>query len=353
MNNENITNNFKFNEVTEEDILKGMVESNIPVFLHGKSGDGKSARVKQLDPDCQIIYMMNATLDSINGKSVYNSETEEMIDIPPTWYIKLKEKCEKEPDKIHILFFDELTNATKSVQGMALNIVLDKEVNGKWNLPENTRIVAAGNEKEESSIAGILTEPLFNRFAHVYIDTNINAWSKWAMTPSKTYEKLDYDKEEKHLKIHPSICSYLTYKNCIGQDCLRTEYTGKEPNADPRKWEMASKVLYKTKQPEMLRSLIGNSLTQEFIEFTKQPVLTVEDVINKNYTHRTFDMDISRKFATAVSLSEVTEENFELIKKFVKKLGKEPCALFESMWIQKNEERLEIISELQLAKKYI
>ena len=90
MNNENITNNFKFNEVTEEDILKGMVESNIPVFLHGKSGDGKSARVKQLDPDCQIIYMMNATLDSINGKSVYKSETGQMIDIPPTWYIKLK-----------------------------------------------------------------------------------------------------------------------------------------------------------------------------------------------------------------------------------------------------------------------
>ena len=183
---------FNFDEVSEEDIIKGAVESNVSVFLHGRSSEGKSARVKQLDPDCEIIYMRNATPDSLNGKSVYNASTGEMIDIPPTWFTKVKEKCEKEKDKIHIIFFDELTNALPSIQGMAFNIILDGEVNGKWKLPENARIVAAGNDLNDSLAANEMAEPLFNRFAHVYINTTVDSWLKWAVTPNNEYQRLDY-----------------------------------------------------------------------------------------------------------------------------------------------------------------
>ena len=67
---------FNFDGVSEEDIIRGAVESNVSVFLHGRSSEGKSARVKQLDPDCEIIYMRNATPDSLNGKSVYMLQQE-------------------------------------------------------------------------------------------------------------------------------------------------------------------------------------------------------------------------------------------------------------------------------------
>lgn len=53
-----------------------------------------------------------------------------MIDVKPTWLKKLEEKCEKEPDRFHIVFLDEITNALLSIQGIAFNIVLDREVNG-------------------------------------------------------------------------------------------------------------------------------------------------------------------------------------------------------------------------------
>ena len=43
---------------------------------------------------------------------------------------------------------------------------------------------------------------------------------------------------------------------------LRTDYDGEKPNADPRKWEMASKMLKKTKKPEMLRALVGEEVTE-------------------------------------------------------------------------------------------
>ena len=338
-----------FGQVSEEDIIKGAVQSNVSVFLHGKSSDGKSARVKQLDPDCEIIYMRNATPDSLNGKSVYNASTGEMIDIPPTWYTKIKEKCEAEPDKIHIIFFDELTNALPSIQGMAFNIVLDGEVNGKWKLPENARIVAAGNDLNDSLAANQMAEPLFNRFAHVYIKTTVDSWLKWASTPKEKYERLDYKKEESEAKIHPAIYAYIAYKSFSNKDVLRTPYTGDKPNADPRKWEMASKVLYKTKQPEMLRALIGEELTKDFIDFVKQQVITVDDVINHNYLNSDLNMNASQKFATAVGLSSVDEEHFEVVRDFMKRVGAEPRAAFESMWTHGDEKRLEKLAEVQLA----
>ena len=341
--------NFDFDEVSEEDIIKGAVESNVSVFLHGRSSEGKSARVKQLDPDCEIIYMRNATPDSLNGKSVYNASTGEMIDIPPTWYTKVKEKCEKEKDKIHIVFFDELTNALPSIQGMAFNIILDGEVNGKWKLPENARIVAAGNDLNDSLAANEMSEPLFNRFAHVYINTTVDSWLKWAITPNTEYKRLDYKKEEPETKIHPAIYAYIAYKSYSNIDVLRTPYNGEKPNADPRKWEMASKVLYKTKKPEMLRSLIGEELTKDFIEFTKMIEISVEDVINGNYDEEVIkNMDISEKYATAIGLLSVKEENFELVRNFMKKVGEESRAVFDSLWANGDEKRLELIASLDL-----
>ena len=375
---------FNFDGVSEEDIIRGAVESNVSVFLHGISSEGKSARVKQLDPDCEIIYMRNATPDSLNGKSVYvppltkrvavpvkktvvsNGTTEEkvidtyeyedvivkdgyMLDIKPSWLMKVEEKCKKEPDKIHIIFFDELTNALPSIQGMAFNIVLDGEVNGKWKLPPNARIVAAGNDLNDSLAANQMAEPLFNRFAHVYIHTTVDSWLKWASTPKEKYERLDYKEGEPEAKIHPSIYAYIAYKSYSGHDVLRTPYTGDKPNADPRKWEMASKLLYKTKQPEMLRALIGEELTRDFTAFASRQVISVEDVINHNYSERDLEMDVSQKFATAVGLSSVDDKHFEVVRDFMKQVGAEPRAAFESMWTHGDERRLERLAEVQMA----
>ena len=320
---------FNFGQVSEEDIIKGAIESGVAVFLHGQSSEGKSARVKQIDPECVIIYLRNATPESLNGKSVYNSETGEMIDVKPTWLKKLEERCEKEPDKYHIVFLDEITNALPSIQGIAFNIVLDREVNGIWQLPKNARIVAAGNDMKDSLAANQLAEPLFNRFAHVYIQTTVESWLKWASEHN----------------IHPAIYAYIAYKK---GEVLRSKYDGEKPNADPRKWEMASKMLYQTGQPEMLRALVGEDITREFVGFCNQRVITLEDVLKDNYKEEDLQMNTSEIYATAMGLSQVDEANFEKVREFVLKLGGEPCALFESLWTHGDEKRMEIVAEARL-----
>ena len=321
----------KFGQVSEEQIIKGAIESGVAVFLHGPSSEGKSARVKQIDPDCVIIYLRNATPESLNGKSVYNQATGEMIDVKPSWLKKLEEKCEKEPDRIHIVFLDEITNALPSIQGIAFNIVLDREVNGIWKLPENARIVAAGNDMKDSLAANQLAEPLFNRFAHVYIKTTTESWLKWASEHN----------------IHPAIYSYIAYKK---GETLRSEYNGETPNADPRKWEMASKMLYATGSPEMLRALVGEDITREFVQFCNQQVITLDDVINGNYTDRDIqNLNTAERYATTMGLSQVEEEHLDKVRGFVTGLGAEFGAIFDALWIHGDESRLERIAEAKLA----
>lgn len=301
-----------FGEVSEEDIIRGAIESDVAVFLHGPSSEGKSARVKQIDPTCEIIYLRNATPDSLNGRSVYNQSTGEMIDIPPTWFKKVKAKCEQEPDRLHVVFFDEINNALPSIQGMAFNIVLDREVNGIWKLPDNARVVAAGNDMQDSLAAHQLAAPFFNRFAHVYINTTTEKWLKWA----------------RENDIHPAIYAYIAYKR---GETLRSPYDGQKPNADPRKWEMASKMLYTTGRPEMLRSLIGEDITDEFVQFCNQPVITLEDVLNGNYCDEELEnLNTSERYATTVGLTQASASELETVRSFVSKLGEEFRAVFDS-----------------------
>lgn len=163
-------------------------------------------------------------------------------------------------------------------------------------------------------------------------------------------EALDYQRQENSFKIHPAIYFYIAYNEAINKYVLRTRYDGKRPNADPRKWEMASKVLYQTGKPEMLRALIGEDLTRDFIAFCTQKVLSIEAVLNENYSEEDLKMDTSKKYITIVNLSLVNEENVEVIRDFVAKLGKELLATFDLLWTHGDETRLEKIAELKLEK---
>lgn len=322
---------FDFADVSEEEIVRGCIESGVPVFLHGASSEGKSARVKQIDPDCVVIYMRNATPDSLNGKSIVNQTTGELTDIKPTWLKKLEAICEKEPDKFHVLFFDELTNALPSIQGSAFNIVLDREVNGMWKLPDNARIVAAGNELNDSLAAYQLAEPLFNRFAHVYIQTELDAWLMWAADN----------------RLHPSIYAYIACNDGLP---LRSEYDGQLPNADPRKWEMASKILYATGKPEMIRSLVGESITADFCKFCRKRIITPDDVLG-GINPDELALSKEELHNSAICLSQVDEGNLPRVRSFAKKLGAEYCALFDSAWTHGDYSRLETIAALKRTEK--
>ena len=339
----------KFDEVSESDIIKGAIESNVSIFLHGKPGCGKSDRVKQLDPDFIELNLSHLDPELLDGLA--GEKDGKAVHIRPPWLEELEAKCQEEPDKIHILFLEELTNASQMMQSKAYGIALDKKVAGRWKLPENVRVVAAGNELEDSLVANEIAEPLYDRFAHVNIETSAANWLEWAATPENFYERLDYKKQdESKQKIHPAIYAYIAYK---GEDVLRTPYNREkpEPHADPRRWKMASDMLYASNNPNTLKAIIGEDLTKDFVAFCKTRTITVQDVINGNYTELDLIMDLGRQLATVSGLVRVDDENMPKVREFVKQLGPEMCKKFEVQWAGGNEERLEQIQELRLIEQ--
>ena len=77
----------------------------------------------------------------------------------------------------------------------------------------------------------------------------------------------------------------------------------------------------------------------------------VYSALNENYT----DLDIqslntSEKYATAMGLSQVDEDNFEKVREFVKKLGSEFVALYDALWAHGDENKLEVIAEIKNIK---
>ena len=337
--------NLDFSETSEADVIRTAIQSNVSIFLHGKPGCGKSDRVKQLDPDfieLNLSHLDPELLDGLAGEKDGKS-----VHIKPPWLEELEAKCQEETDKIHILFLEELTNASPMMQSKAYGIALDKKVAGRWKLPENARVVAAGNELEDSLVANEMAEPLYDRFAHVNIETNKENWLEWAVTPESFYERLDYNKEtQPKQKIHPAIYAFISYK---GDEVLRTPYNREhpEPHADPRRWKMASDMLYASNNPSTLKAIVGEDLTRDFIYFCQLPTITIEDVLKGNYTGEELEeMDLGRKLATVSGLVAVDSENMPKVREFTKKLGAEICKKFEVQWIYGDEERLEQLQEI-------
>ena len=337
--------NLDFSETSETDAIRGAIQSNVSIFLHGKPGCGKSDRVKQLDPDFIELNLSHLDPELLDGLA--GEKDGKAVHIKPPWLEELEAKCEEEADKIHILFLEELTNASPMMQSKAYGIALDKKVAGRWKLPENARVVAAGNELEDSLVANEMAEPLYDRFAHVNIETNAENWLEWAVTPESFYERLDYKKEARpKQKIHPAIYAYISYK---GDEVLRTPYNREhpEPHADPRRWKMASDMLYASNNPSTLRAIVGEDLTRDFIYFCQLPTITIEDVLKGNYTGEELEeMDLGRKLATVSGLVAVESKDMPKVREFTKKLGAEICKKFEVQWTHGDEERLEQLQEI-------
>ena len=229
------------------------------------------------------------------------------------WLVKLERLCED--GELHILFFDELTNATKQTQAVIFKIVLERFVNNRWPLPENARIVAAGNDRNESSVAHDLAEPLFGRFAHIYIRTTVENWMPWAVRK----------------RINPYVMEFLANNDLY----LRTAYTGSEGYADPRRWEMVSRVLDSSDNDfALIEPIVGRETAEAFIRFFRAQ----EEMADlASYTDEELArMTVARKYQIAQQCLYAASAKPEEAEELVERLGAEFAAWFRYVLERKN-----------------
>ena len=311
-----IGTSYHIEEHDELDMIRAFVRADIPVFIHGLAGDGKSDRVKEIDPQVLDIELVNETPETINGRAVYNETTDQIIDIKPVWLVKLERLCED--GNLHILFFDELTNATKQTQTVIFKIVLERFVNNRWPLPENERIVAAGNDRAESSVAHDLAEPLFGRFAHIYIRTTVENWMPWAVRK----------------RINPYVMEFLANNDLY----LRTNYTGTEGYADPRRWEMASRILDSSDNDfSLLEPIVGRETAAAFIRFfrAQEEMADIAKYTDEEIAHLT----AARKYQIAQQCLYAASAKPQEAEELAERLGAEFAAWFRYVLARKNERK--------------
>ena len=349
-------------EVSDEpmpvkDQINFYIQNGMSFMLHGPSGVGKSQRVKQIDPDLTSITLCNGILpEDVIGKTIYPNGVgadgaSGGVWVPPKWYTDLCRKCDTEPDKQHVLFIDEVTNARETTQSLIYHVALEKSIaQGVGKLPNNAVVVLAGNSKEESGAAYNMPAPLFRRLSHIYLDLNIQDWLEWGSEHSKSHPE-DPDR----LNIHPLVASFVaTY----GRQVFYSEYDEENPGKfalDPRKWEKVSDKIYANKgvmRREILEADIGPELAASLLSYAKNPPLSMEEVIEGEYTREDIPTGQDARLALALSLRHATPKQVGKVRQFVEtQLGAENRAIFDSVWVGKDDTRAMQIATLHNLKE--
>jgi hypothetical protein len=196
-----------------------------PLFLWGPPGIGKSELVEDITQELggAMIDLRLGQMEptDIRGIPFYNKDNGKMdwaepIDLPSA------EFASQYP--VVVLFLDEMNSAAPSVQAAAYQLILNRRI-GKYFLPDNVVVVAAGNRESDKGVTFRMPTPLANRFIHQEMRVDFPSWQEWAVQN----------------KVHKDVVGYLSFAK---QDLY--DFDAKSSSrafATPRSWTFVSELL--------------------------------------------------------------------------------------------------------------
>ena len=227
-----------------------------PVFLWGPPGIGKSELVAEIAQELKG-HMIDLRLGQmeptdIRGIPFYNKDLGKMdwaepVDLPT------EELAAQYP--VVVLFLDELNSAAPSVQAAAYQLILNRRV-GKYVLPENVVLVAAGNRESDKGVTYRMPTPLANRFVHQEMRVDFPSWQEWAVNNG----------------IHKDVVGYLSFAK---QDLYDFDpKSASRSFATPRSWTFVSQFLEEEDADEdtimnLIAGTVGEGLAVKFMSHRK------------------------------------------------------------------------------------
>jgi hypothetical protein len=227
-----------------------------PLFLWGPPGIGKSELVADITEELGGI-MIDLRLGQmeptdIRGIPFYNKDNGKMdwaepIDLPD------EELASQYP--IVVLFLDEMNSSAPSVQAAAYQLILNRRI-GKYHLPKNVVMVAAGNRESDKGVTYRMPTPLANRFIHQEMKCDFTSWQEWAVNKN----------------IHKDVVGYLSYAK---QDLY--DFDAKSASrafATPRSWTFVSELLEDEDSDDdtitnLIAGTVGEGLAIKFMAHRK------------------------------------------------------------------------------------
>jgi hypothetical protein len=227
-----------------------------PVFLWGPPGIGKSELVAEIAQELGG-YMIDLRLGQmeptdIRGIPFYNKDSGKMdwaepVDLPTA------EFASQYP--VVVLFLDEMNSAAPSVQAAAYQLILNRRV-GKYVLPDNVVLVAAGNRESDKGVTYRMPTPLSNRFVHQEMRVDFPSWQEWAVNNG----------------IHSDVVGYLSFAK---QDLYDFDpKSASRAFATPRSWTFVSQFLEGEDADEdtlmnLIAGTVGEGLAVKFMSHRK------------------------------------------------------------------------------------
>ena len=228
------------------DTIKRYKTANIPCFIFGAPGVGKSQQVHQAAEGKRVTDVRLSMLDPVDLRGLPTVERGEN-GANVAWA-----RPEFIPqDGEGILFFDELNTAPVSVMNAALQIILDRKC-GPHKLGDGWYICAAGNKTAHRAHVQPLSAPLRNRFAIVNYEPDVKSWTTWAFGAG----------------VHDDVVGFLNFRPALLSTDSKDEY---ENFASPRAWERVSALVKSgTDDMEFVAGLIGKGAAAEFDGYRRE-----------------------------------------------------------------------------------
>jgi len=260
-----------------------------PLFLWGPPGIGKSELVEGITRELGGL-MIDLRLGQmeptdIRGIPFYNKE-KNIMEYAPPGDLPDAETAAQYP--VVVLFLDEMNSAPASVQSAAYQLILNRRV-GKYVLPDNVVMVAAGNRESDKGVTYRMPTPLANRFIHQEMKVDFASWQEWAVNNN----------------IHKDVVGYLSFAK---QDLY--DFDAKSASrafATPRSWSFVSQLLNDGVDDETMTNLVagtvGEGLAVKFMAHRKIAgrMPKPEDILNGKVTDLNVK-EVSAMYSLVISM---------------------------------------------------
>ena len=227
-----------------------------PLFLWGPPGIGKSELVADLAEELggHMIDLRLGQMEptDIRGIPFYNKDLGKMDWAPP---VELPDEELAGQYPVVVLFLDEMNSAAPSVQSAAYQLILNRRV-GKYRLPDNVVMVAAGNRESDKGVTYRMPTPLANRFLHQEMKVDFASYQEWAVKNN----------------IHKDVVGYLSFSKQDLQDF--DAKSASRAFATPRTWTFVSELLEDDDGDDdtlmnLIAGTIGEGLAVKFMAHRK------------------------------------------------------------------------------------
>jgi len=203
-----------------------------------------------------------------------------------------------------VLFLDELNSAPQSTQAAAYQLVLNGKV-GKYVLPKNVVIIAAGNRETDKGVTYRMPAPLSNRFVHLEMRVDYDSWLEWAVNNN----------------IHSDVIAHITVHK---QDLFDFDPRSSSRSfATPRSWTFVSDLiedgdLDNETLADLVSGAVGEGVGVKFMATMKNSgkLPNPSDVLAGKVKQLDKSVEISGRYSLTVSMCYELREQFE---KFGKK----------------------------------